>query len=176
MGGARPMQRPPVAMPDIPPQRPIIEPKSAAPAVAPNQAAMMSALQSAQGAAPASQAAMMSALQNAQGAAPASQAAMMTALQNQAALPQAAPPQLPPGLAAQLAAARPALGFKKGGKIPGEKKMIGKEIAFMKQKGAPKSMIKHEKAEAKAMGVKAYAKGGRIDGCASKGKTKGRFV
>ncbi len=32
------------------------------------------------------------------------------------------------------------------------KAMMKKEIAFMKAKGAPKSMIKHEKAEAKSMG------------------------
>jgi len=46
--------------------------------------------------------------------------------------------------------------------------MVKKEIAFMKKKGAPKSMIKHEKAEAKG-----YAKGGGIE---SKGKTKGKMV
>jgi hypothetical protein len=116
------------------------------------------------------------------------------------------------------------------------KKMMKKEIAFMKKKGAPKSMLKHEKAEAKgmnkggktscyatggavkvppkpyvptagdlnekaggdqemenrsqtrgagrgpmsrnAMKPKAYAAGGmvRADGCATKGKTKGRFI
>jgi hypothetical protein len=39
------------------------------------------------------------------------------------------------------------------------KKMMGKEVAFMKKKGAPKSMIKHEMAE---MGMKkgGYASGG----------------
>ena len=31
------------------------------------------------------------------------------------------------------------------------KKMMAKEVAFMKKKGAPKSMIKHEKAEMKGM-------------------------
>ena len=40
----------------------------------------------------------------------------------------------------------------------------------MKKKGAPKSMIKHEMAEAKGKG---YAKGGGIE---SKGKTKGKMV
>ncbi len=53
------------------------------------------------------------------------------------------------------------------------KKMVGKELAFMKKKGAPKSMIKHEMAEAKG---KPFAKGGSIDGCATKGKTKGKMV
>ena len=46
--------------------------------------------------------------------------------------------------------------------------MMKKELAFMKAKGAPKSMIKHEKAEAKP-----FAKGGGIE---SKGKTKGKMV
>jgi hypothetical protein len=45
----------------------------------------------------------------------------------------------------------------KGGAMKESKKMMRKEIAFMQKKGAPKSMIKHEKAEAKSMG---YAKGG----------------
>lgn len=45
-------------------------------------------------------------------------------------------------------------------KKPTESKaMINKEIAFMKKKGAPKSMIKHETAEKKAMG---YMCGGKV--------------
>jgi len=48
--------------------------------------------------------------------------------------------------------------------------MMKKEVAFMKKKGAPKSMIKHEMAEAKGKG---YARGGGIE---SKGKTKGKMV
>jgi hypothetical protein len=48
--------------------------------------------------------------------------------------------------------------------------MMKKEVAFMKKKGAPKSMIKHEMAEAKG---KSFAKGGGIE---SKGKTKGKMV
>ena len=50
------------------------------------------------------------------------------------------------------------------------KKMVGKELAFLKAKKAPKSMIKHEMAEAKGKG---YAKGGGIE---SRGKTKGKMV
>jgi hypothetical protein len=46
--------------------------------------------------------------------------------------------------------------------------MMKKEVSFMKKKGAPKAMIKHEMAEAKG-----YAKGGGIE---SKGKTKGKMV
>jgi len=45
-------------------------------------------------------------------------------------------------------------GYKKGGMMKESKDMTGKEVAFMKKKGAPASMIKHEKAE---MGM---AKGG----------------
>jgi hypothetical protein len=55
--------------------------------------------------------------------------------------------------------------------------MMKKEVAFMKKKGAPAAMIKHEKAEAKGKkmmgGGMAYAKGGGIE---SKGKTKGKMV
>jgi hypothetical protein len=58
-------------------------------------------------------------------------------------------------------------GMKKGGKVE-DSEMVGKEVAFFKKKGAPKSMIKHEEAE-----MKGYAKGGGIE---SKGKTKGKMV
>ena len=61
-------------------------------------------------------------------------------------------------------------GALKESEMAESKKMIGKELAFMKKKGAPKSMIKHEMAEAKGKG---YAKGGGIE---SKGKTKGKMV
>ena len=70
--------------------------------------------------------------------------------------------------------------YKKGGSVKKSKEskeMAKKEISFMKKKGAPKSMIKHEKAE---YGMK---KGGSVgsfrkaaDGVASKGKTKGKMV
>jgi hypothetical protein len=68
-------------------------------------------------------------------------------------------------------------GMKKGGKVEKEPKgMMKKEIAFFKKKKAPKSMIKHEEKEAKGMNcggkVMKYAKGGSIDGCAVRGKTK----
>ena len=74
-----------------------------------------------------------------------------------------------------------------------EKAMAGKELAFMKKKGAPKSMIKHEMAEAgmkyggkvkkMAAGGIAASKMGAVktaapsrDGVAVKGKTKGSMV
>ena len=64
-----------------------------------------------------------------------------------------------------------------GGSMKESKEMMKKEVAFMKKKGAPKSMIKHEMAEAKGKkmmgGGMAYAKGGGIE---SKGKTKGKMV
>ena len=41
--------------------------------------------------------------------------------------------------------------FNKGGDVMESKKMMGKEVAFMKKKGAPSSMIKHEEKESKGM-------------------------
>jgi hypothetical protein len=76
-----------------------------------------------------------------------------------------------------------------GGTVKESKAMREKEVSFMKKKGAPKSMIKHEMAEAKG-----YANGGRAtfpavkgsavksgldagnksaDGIAQRGKTRG---
>ena len=40
----------------------------------------------------------------------------------------------------------------KGGGMAEPKKMMKKEVSFMKKKGAPKSMIKHEEAEMSGMG------------------------
>ena len=77
--------------------------------------------------------------------------------------------------------------FKEGGDMKESKAMVKKEIGFMKKTGAPKSMIKHEKAE--MMGMKKggmpmkmkdgkkvpifMAKGGGIE---TKGKTKGTMI
>lgn len=94
--------------------------------------------------------------------------------------------------------------FSKGGDMKESKAMVKKEVGFMKKAGAPKSMIKHEMAEAKGMkkggiatSLKAHAaapaskahagmKAGGMasvktaapsrDGIASKGKTKGTMV
>ena len=95
--------------------------------------------------------------------------------------------------------------FKRGGDMKESKAMVGKEMAFMKKKKAPASMIKHEKAEMMGMkkggmpmvvkdgkkvpafaakkmmgGGMAYAKGGsassRADGIAQRGKTKGKML
>jgi hypothetical protein len=67
-------------------------------------------------------------------------------------------------------------GFNKGGMMKESKAMVGKEMAFMKNKGAPKSMMKHEKAEMMGMKkggmpmkdgkpafMKKFADGGSID-------------
>lgn len=99
--------------------------------------------------------------------------------------------------------------FRQGGTMKESKMMMKKEVEFMKKKGAPKSMIKHEMAEAgMKKGGMAYAKGGmsecktiakkevkahekrmhkmagggkvaqlsKADGCATKGKSKGKMV
>jgi hypothetical protein len=82
----------------------------------------------------------------------------------------------------------------KGGEMKESKAMVKKEIGFMKKKGAPKSMIKHEMSEMSGMKhggkVKKMAAGGMAaskmgsvktaapsrDGVASRGKTKGTMV
>ena len=74
--------------------------------------------------------------------------------------------------------------YKKGGSVKESKAMMKKEVAFMKKKGAPKSMIRHEEKEAgMKKGIKKMAGGGMTgsyrkaaDGIASKGKTKGKMV
>ena len=79
-----------------------------------------------------------------------------------------------------------------GGEMKEPKGMMKKEIGFMKKKGAPKSMIKHEMKEAgmKKGGMAKYANGGMTsskmgavktaapsrDGVAIKGKTKGKQI
>ena len=75
---------------------------------------------------------------------------------------------------------------KEGGQMAESKAMMKKEVSFMKKKGAPKSMIKHEEAEAKGMKYGGKAKkmaGGGLaaghksaDGIATKGKTKAKQV
>ena len=72
---------------------------------------------------------------------------------------------------------------KEGGVMKESKAMMKKEVSFMKKKGAPKSMIKHEMAEAgmkkmRAGGLAGGLAGGhkQADGVAKKGKTKGKEV
>jgi hypothetical protein len=77
--------------------------------------------------------------------------------------------------------------FKKGGEMAESKAMVKKEVSFMKKKGAPASMVKHEESEMKtkkmAKGGITSAKMGAVktaapsrDGLAAKGKTKGTQV
>lgn len=73
------------------------------------------------------------------------------------------------------------MNMKKGGEMKESKEMVKKEVEFMKKKGAPKSMVKHEAAEMAMMkkGGKAYSAGGytrSADGVAKKGKTRGKMV
>ena len=90
----------------------------------------------------------------------------------------------------EFAAADKGKKFKEGG-MAESKKMVKKEVSFMKSKGAPKSMIKHEMAEAgmKRGGMtKRMASGGMTsmgkvktaapsrDGLAKKGKTQGAMI
>ncbi len=72
-----------------------------------------------------------------------------------------------------------------GGEMKESKAMVKKEVSFMKKKGAPKSMIKHEMKEAgmKKGGMVGASKMGAVktaapsrDGVATKGKTKGTMV
>ena len=65
--------------------------------------------------------------------------------------------------------------YRKGGSVE-SKAMVKKEVGFMKKKGAPASMVKHEMAEMKGMrkgGATKYARGGGIE---SRGKTKGTMI
>ena len=50
--------------------------------------------------------------------------------------------------------------FGSGGTMKESKQMMKKEVAFMKKKGAPKSMIKHEEAEMEGKKVRKFADGG----------------
>ena len=74
---------------------------------------------------------------------------------------------------------------KSEGGMAESKKMVGKEVMFMKKKGALTSVIKHEMGEMKAMkkGGIIASKMGAVktaapsrDGVASKGKTVGKQV
>jgi hypothetical protein len=89
-------------------------------------------------------------------------------------------------------------GMNAGGNVKESKAMVKKEVAFMKKKGAPATMIKHEAAEmgamkkggmmrakkdiaADQMAMSPYKKGGamkmaRGGGIESRGKTKGTIV
>jgi hypothetical protein len=75
---------------------------------------------------------------------------------------------------------------KAGGGMAESKAMVKKEVSFMKKKGAPTSMIKHEESEMKKMskgGLGSASKMEKVktaapsrDGVATKGKTKGKMI
>lgn len=82
---------------------------------------------------------------------------------------------IPQSVGKDFAAADKGRKFKQGGSME-SKAMVKKEVGFMKKKGAPASMVKHEMAEMKGMrkgGATKYARGGGIE---SRGKTKGTMV
>ena len=99
---------------------------------------------------------------------------------------------IPQSVGKDFSAADKGKKFKEGG-MAESKAMVKKEVSFMKKKGAPKSMIAHEKGEMMGMkkgGMPKFAKGGVIaskmgavktaapsrDGVATKGKTKGKQI
>ena len=104
--------------------------------------------------------------------------------------------KIPQSVGKEFMQADKGMKFKGGGEMKESKAMVKKEIDFMKKKGAPKSMMKHEAAEMGAMkkggmATKKYAKGGMVapskmgtvktaapsrDGVATKGKTKGTMI
>ena len=84
---------------------------------------------------------------------------------------------IPSKVAKEFSKASKGQTFEKGGEMKESKKTVGKEVAFMKKKGAPKSMIQHEEAEMKAMkkgGSTGYRRA--ADGVAKKGKTRGTML
>lgn len=95
---------------------------------------------------------------------------------------------IPSKVAKEYSTASKGMTFRKGGEMKESKAMAKKEIAFMQKKGAPKSMIKHEKAEygmKKGGSVKASGMGRVVSGgmkghgehtVQKKGITKGKMV
>jgi hypothetical protein len=69
-------------------------------------------------------------------------------------------------------------GMKGGGFVKESKAMVGKEMMFMKKKGAPASMIKHEKKEMgmKHGGMMKYAEGGKMPMVEKDGKKVPSFA
>ena len=74
---------------------------------------------------------------------------------------------IPSKVAKEFSKASKGQTFKEGGEMKESKAMMKKEVEFMKKKGAPKAMLKHEMAEAK------MARGGGIE---VRGKTKGKML
>ena len=103
---------------------------------------------------------------------------------------------IPSKVAKEFSESSKGMKFSKGGEMKESKAMAKKEVAFMEKKGAPKSMIKHEKAEyglggggiskklptPKQMGNLGMKAGGlaaghkSANGVAKRGLTKGTMV
>ena len=93
---------------------------------------------------------------------------------------------IPTKVAKEFSQASKGQTFKRGGEMAESKAMVKKEVSFMKRKGAPASMIKHEESEMKGMkkgGSVGASKMGAVktaapsrDGVVIKGKTKGKQV
>jgi hypothetical protein len=103
---------------------------------------------------------------------------------------------VPQDVAREFSKSSKGMKFSKGGEMKESKRMMKEEVSFMKKKGAPKRMIKHEMAEAgmeaggipkrlpkaKQMGNMGMKHGGlamghkSADGVAKKGHTKGTQV
>ena len=84
---------------------------------------------------------------------------------------------IPQSVGKEFTAADKGRKFAKGGDMKESKGMMKKEVSFMKAKGAPKSMIKHEEAEMAGMkrggGVKKMAMGGDTTGMGRSKERKG---
>jgi hypothetical protein len=78
---------------------------------------------------------------------------------------------VPQSVGKDYAAADKGKTFRKGGEMKESKAMVGKEMAFMKKKGAPKSMLKHEESE-----MKGYARGGKVRRMAMGGQGDSAFM
>ena len=103
---------------------------------------------------------------------------------------------VPSKVAKEFSESSKGMKFSKGGDMKESKAMMKKEVSFMKKKGAPKSMVKHEMAEAgmeaggvskklpspKQMGNLGMKAGGlaaghkSANGVAKRGLTKGTMV
>lgn len=105
---------------------------------------------------------------------------------------------VPSNVAKEFSESSKGVKFSKGGEMKESKKMMQKEVDFMKRKGAPKSMVRHEMSEmgmeaggraksrmmptANQMGSLGMKRGGlasghkAADGMAVRGKTKGTQI
>jgi hypothetical protein len=79
--------------------------------------------------------------------------------------------KVPQSVGREFSESSKGLKFKEGGDMKESKKMVKKEIEFMKKKGAPKSMVKHEMAE-----MDEYSYGGKVKKMAMGGQADPRMA